>query len=99
MAEVIWSAQAVADLDGIDEYIARDSERYAVLTVARLVEAVDRPRQFPKSGRMVPEVGDEAVREVIRGAYRIVYELRGGRVEAVTVVHGARELPGLGRAE
>ncbi len=38
----------------------------------------------------VPEVGDEALREVIHGNYRIVYRLRLDLVEIVTVFHGAR---------
>jgi plasmid stabilization system protein ParE len=29
-----WSPQSLRDLDAIHEYIARDSERYADLTVA-----------------------------------------------------------------
>jgi toxin ParE1/3/4 len=97
--EVVWSAEAAADLEAIREYIARSSPRYAALTLARLVDAVDRLRQFPESGRIVPEVDSPAVREVIHGAYRIVYELRTGRVEVLTVVHGARQFPDLRRGE
>ena len=44
----------------------------------------------PRSGRMVPELGDESIREVIHGNYRIVYRLRHDLVEVATVFHGAR---------
>ncbi len=44
----------------------------------------------PRSGRVVPEVRDESVREVIHGNYRIVYRLRHDVVEIATVFHGAR---------
>jgi len=42
------------------------------------------------SGRVVPEVGDDTVREVIHGNYRMVYRVRSDLVEIVTVFHGAR---------
>jgi toxin ParE1/3/4 len=38
----------------------------------------------------VPELGDESIREVIHGNYRIVYRLRPDLVEIATVFHGAR---------
>jgi hypothetical protein len=38
----------------------------------------------------VPEVGDESVREVIHGNYRIVYRLGHEVGEIATVFHGAR---------
>lgn len=55
MTELIWSPQAFRDLEGIRAYIALDSPRYADLTVRRVVEAVERLKVFPESGRAVPE--------------------------------------------
>ena len=48
---------------------------------------------MPLSGRRVPEVGRDDVREVIKGAYRIVYRLRNDRAEVLTVFEGHRLLP------
>lgn len=62
----------------------------ADLLVERLVSAVAGLEDNPLSGRVVPEVGHEALREVIYGNYRIVYRLRLDLVEVVTVFHGAR---------
>ena len=68
--------------------------------VTRLIEALERIPAFPESGRIVPELADPAVREVIAGAYRIVYELREGRAEVLTVFRGSRLFPrDLRRAE
>ena len=72
MTRVIWAPQAVQDVEAIRAYVARDSSRYADLVVERIVAAVGRLENNPRSGRMVPEVGDESVREVIQGNYRIV---------------------------
>ncbi len=66
MTSVIWSPQALLDLQSIRDYIAHDSPRYADLVVHRLVAAVERLEAFPQSGRVVPERNDEAIREVHR---------------------------------
>ncbi len=68
MAEIVWSESALRDIELIAEYIARDSEERASLFVQRLMSAIERLTSFPYSGRVVPEVGDENVREVIYGA-------------------------------
>jgi plasmid stabilization system protein ParE len=88
-----WTEQAVTDLEGIHDYIARTSSRYATTVAARLVRAVEEVRPFPESGRVVPELGDPAVREVIHGAYRVIYELRGGVIEVLTVFRASRQFP------
>jgi addiction module RelE/StbE family toxin len=92
VAEVVWTRQAIEDLEEIRRFIARDSEHYAALVRRRLVEAVERLEVFPLSGRVVPEFGREAIREVIWGNYRIVYRVRESLVEVVTVFHGSRLL-------
>ena len=55
-------------------------------------QAVDRVAAFPHSGRMVPELGDPAVREIILGNYRLVYRRKARTVELLTVYHGSRLL-------
>lgn len=62
------------------------------LFVVDVIEAVDRLVDFPKSGRIVPELSNSAVREVILGNYRIVYRLAGQSVHVLTIFHGARLL-------
>jgi toxin ParE1/3/4 len=91
MAEVIWSPNAVDDLDAIGEYIARDSVDAACVFVSRLIDAVEHLQQFPRSGRVIPEVGDENCREVVYGAYRLMYRLEGEDVWITGVVHAARK--------
>lgn len=90
MTQVVWAPQAIQDVEAIRAYVARDSAPYADLVVERIVAAVSRLESHPLSGRVVPEVGDQALREVIHGTYRIVYRLRPDAVEIVTVFHGAR---------
>lgn len=47
---------------------------------------------MPGIGRVVPEIGEPTVREILRGMYRVIYRYRDERVEILTVFHGARLL-------
>jgi plasmid stabilization system protein ParE len=57
-----------------------------------VLAAVERLADFPNSGRVVPELKDPAIREILLGSYRIVYRVKGDLVELLTVYHGARVL-------
>ena len=69
MRKLLWSPQPLRDLEGIRDYIAIDSARYAVLVIERIVNGVERLSSFPESGRMVPEHNDPSIREVIVKPY------------------------------
>ncbi len=90
MNSVVWTSQAIADVEAIRNYISRDSLRYAAVVVAQIVRAAGRLEEFPLSGRSVPERPDSKLRELLCGNYRIVYRVTGDLIEVVTVFHGAR---------
>jgi plasmid stabilization system protein ParE len=53
-------------------------------------------RRTPKSNaecRVVPELGRDDIREVLKRTYRIVYRVRGDRVEVLTISEGHRLFP------
>ena len=93
MTELIWSPRSIADLEEIRAYIAADSTAWAELTVQRLVATVERLRQFPDSGRVVPERQSPELREVVSGRFRIVYRRTPDLVEIATVFRGSRDFP------
>jgi plasmid stabilization system protein ParE len=90
-----WSPRSVDDLEAIHAFIARDSSRYADLVSRRIVAATERLIQFPEIGRIVPEVGEPRLRELIVRPFRIVYRVRVDLVEIVTVFRGSRAFPEL----
>ena len=90
---ILWSPQSLRDLDAIHEYIAKDSEHYAGLTIARIFSAVEQLIQFPRSGRIVPERDEPEIREVNLGRFRVVYRLQDELIEVATVFRAAREFP------
>ncbi len=91
MVQVIWSPGALEDVDSIAEYISRDSEDHASLFVYRLISAVERLHDFPYSGRIIPEIGNEYCREIIYGSYRIMYRILEDKIWITCVVHGAQD--------
>jgi len=92
MAEIRWTLQALADVDAIADYIANDSAYYAQIVVSKLFEAVCRIELFPESGRIVPEITKEDIREILLGNYRIIYRLKETCSEIITVYHSSRLL-------
>ena len=80
------------DVEDIKSFIKRGSPRYAQLVAERIVEAAERLREFPMSGRVVPEFAREDVREILWGNYRIVHSVAESSVRILTVYHGARLL-------
>lgn len=92
MTPLIWTCRAIEDVRSIQRFIAKDSPHYAQLVSQQLIAAVERLPVFPQSGRMVPEVNDPTIREIVQGSYRIVYRLIHGGIHILTVHHGARLL-------
>ena len=91
--KVRWTEQAVADLQAIRQFIERDSPRYGRLVAERLFNATTRLEAFPRSGRVVPELGRDDLRELLVGDYRIVYRLESEAAVLLTVFRGSRLLP------
>lgn len=90
--KIVWTEPAVEDLRELHAYIARDSEMYASGFVERIILAAERLADYPKVGRVVPETNDENVRELLYQRYRIIYRVKGDRIEMLSVIHGARDL-------
>ncbi|MBW2030924.1 MAG: type II toxin-antitoxin system RelE/ParE family toxin [Deltaproteobacteria bacterium] len=91
MGKVTWAPSALDDIDAIAEFISRDSVGRAALFVTRMFEITDRLQEFPLSGRVIPEIGDQYCREIIYGSYRIMYRVEVNDVWITGVVHGARD--------
>ncbi|MBQ1783530.1 MAG: type II toxin-antitoxin system RelE/ParE family toxin [Gammaproteobacteria bacterium] len=90
--KVLWSEQALRDVEHIRDYIAQDSAVYAQAFIARLLHATRHLPDFPHSGRPMPEANDPGIRELIYQGYRIIYRLRPDAIEIVIVAHGSRNL-------
>ena len=87
-----WSPRAVEDLEAIAQYIAADSPSYAAAVVKTILAKAHNLSQFPFSGRIVPELSEDSVREWFAYSYRVIYRIDGEAVTIAAVVHTKRLL-------
>ena len=80
MAEVVWTAPALSDLDAIADYISLDNPEAARTLVARVFEHVGQLQRFPSSGSRPPELRGGRYRQIIEPPCRIFYRVEGRRV-------------------
>jgi len=65
MVEIEWSLKAENDLNEIIDYIAQDSLEYALSFYEQVRDKIQNPIQFPKMGRVLPELDEPNIRELI----------------------------------
>ncbi|OFX46393.1 MAG: hypothetical protein A2046_13790 [Bacteroidetes bacterium GWA2_30_7] len=91
MVKVVWTDSAIQDLNDIGEYIAKDSEKYAQITIDKLFGSTDILETHPFAGKIIKEFENESIRELIRGNYRVVYQIiNEKRIDILTVHNCAR---------
>ena len=95
---VVWSPAALEDADAIAAYIARDSRHYASNVIRKFRDTARGLRQFPLSGRMVPELEDERIREKIIYGWRMIYRFENAVVTIASIIHSRQSFEtGVGR--
>lgn len=92
MAEVIWTEPALQELDAIAEYIALDNPAAASDLVKAVFDKTERLKNFPKSGRIPPELPDSVYREVVVPPCRIFYREDEQHVFVLFVMREERQL-------
>ena len=88
---VVWAKVARHALDDAIGHIARDSRAAAHQVLNQALEAASTLTSLAERGRVVPELGDPAIREVFVYSYRLLYEIRNDTVAVIGFVHGARD--------
>lgn len=88
---IVWSKPARTDLRAIYDYIAHDSERYAVRVIQDITSKVEILPNTPHLGKVVPEIGEETVREIGLYSYRIMHELINETIYILGVFHKRRD--------
>ncbi|MEM9185889.1 MAG: type II toxin-antitoxin system RelE/ParE family toxin [Planctomycetota bacterium] len=91
-AEPRLSAEAVAQIASISDYIAEDSPQNAASWRAGIFQRISSLRDFPSRHEVVytKEQAGRVVHQTFYGAYRILYTLDQSYVYVLTIRHGAR---------
>lgn len=90
--QIIWTHEALEQLTTIEDYISKDSPERAAKFVDQLIEQTESLPERPRAGRVVPEIANLDIRELIFRKYRIVYRIKQNCIEILTVFEGHRLL-------
>ena len=90
---IIWSPLAVDRASEIADYIAQDKPSAAEKWIDTVFSKVEQLKSSPEIGRIVPEINDSQIRELIYGNYCIIYRIEKERVSILTIRHGSQILP------
>lgn len=87
-----WTERAARDLMESGAYIAESDPTAARAWVERLRQRALKASKMPRTGRAVPEVARDDVREVFERSYRVVYRVVDDGIVVLTVFEGHRLL-------
>lgn len=90
---IIWSPLSAARMTEISDYIAEDNLEASIIWVESIFNIIDRLKQYPDSGRIVPEINKPNIREMIHGNYRIIYKIHKDELHILTIRHFKQILP------
>ena len=92
MAELIWTEHALNELFDMAEYIEMMNPIAATKFVNNTFNSIERLKENPLSGRMIPELGRYHYREVITLSCRIFYRVDDETIYIVNVMRQEREI-------
>ena len=67
MVKINWTKLSLSDMESIRDYIAQDSQKYALITIQKFYQKAQDLKNFPRKGRIVPEIGHANIRELVIG--------------------------------
>ena len=88
---VIWAESARLALDEVIAYIAQESSDGAVRVLTQTLDTAASLSTLAERGRVVREIGESTLRELLVYDYRLLYRVRDDRVVIRALLHGARD--------
>lgn len=92
MASIVWTEEALQDIDSIAVFISRDSEWYAKQFVQKLFIATEKLERYPEIGKPLRELPHSIYKEILYKKYRIIYRFDSFHVYIISVHHSAKLL-------
>lgn len=90
--KIIWSPTARAHLRHARAFIAEDNPQAAAQVAERILNSVERLKEFPASGR--PGLLPHTRELVVPGTpFFIPYRVKDQHIEILGVIHGAQRWP------
>ncbi len=92
MKKIYWTHKAQTDLTTIGLFIKQDKPEAAKKFVSEIRKRVMSLKNQPGIGRIVPEINNPEIRELIHKNYRIVYLIKKNSIDILTVFEGHKLL-------
>ena len=88
---VAWSSSAQAALDEVIAFIHADSPSNAQRVLIAALDAAASLETFAERGRVVPELADARIRELLVLNYRLLYRVSDRHITVVAFLRGVRD--------
>ena len=92
MAEIVWTAPALNDLNEIAEYIAVSNMPAAKKLTQKIFDKISRLESHPESGKVPLELAGLNYREIIVNPCRIFYKVESDQVYILHIMRQERDL-------
>ncbi|WP_296000476.1 type II toxin-antitoxin system RelE/ParE family toxin [Rugamonas sp.] len=89
---IVWSSEALNDVDAIAQYIARRSTANAAKVVKKILSIASDLDRFPHLGIVVPDLNNPLIRQRSIFHYRLIYRVEISEIIILAVIHGRRSL-------
>ena len=91
MVQINWTDDAKLDLKNIYEFISKESEYYAELTVFKIISKTELLNNNVNIGKVIKEKQNPFFRELLYKQYRIMYKVLGDQqVDILNIFHSSR---------
>lgn len=87
MVKVIWSKQAIENIHELREHYFQISPNYAEKLTDEIFNKEEILVNFPLAGRIVPEINNIELRELIFKNYRIIYQYSVSDAVKIIAIH------------
>ena len=88
---VVWTESAQRALDDVLGDIAETSPSGAVRVLTRALDTAASLSTLAERGRVVPEIGEPTLRQLLVYDYRLLYRMLDDRIVIRAFLHGARD--------
>lgn len=89
---IVWSPTSQKKIDEIVNYISKNNVDAALALVKEFEKRVQYLKKHPRSGRMVPALNDDMVRQlVVHSNYLIIYEINEDHIDILTIRHAKHD--------
>ena len=92
-SRISLAESAVNDLQEVrDWYVSQSASDVGERLIREILACLDQLAEFPESGRVVPELEQPWLRELIRLPFRVVYRADGNGIRGVRVWRSERRM-------